>query len=138
MTRELFEGNLLRNTPEARGRVDKSLRVAGRYILDARRSFEIESYIMTVIAAYSSMFHAARTVLFADGVSEKSHYAVYEYLKEAHPELGMQVIEGFNLYRKMRHAAMYELDAEVSRLEAGEAINFADAFLKQVANELEK
>jgi len=30
-----------------------------------------------ILAAYTAMFHAARAVLYKDGIQEKSHYATY-------------------------------------------------------------
>ncbi len=42
----------------------------------------------TVILAYTSMFHAARAVLFRDGIVERSHVCLIEYLKETYVKTG--------------------------------------------------
>ena len=36
----------------------------------------------SVINSYAAMFHASRAILFMDGFKEKSHYAIYVYLRE--------------------------------------------------------
>jgi uncharacterized protein (UPF0332 family) len=41
-----------------------------------------------MMAAYMGYFHAARAVLFRDGVREKSHYCIGVYL-ESYRERGM-------------------------------------------------
>lgn len=86
---------------------------------------------MAILAAYSSAFHAARAILFNDGYGERSHFAIYEYLKEKHPELG-EVVAAFDAYRRMRHAVAYGIETVVNEQEAKEAINFANKFLHEV------
>ncbi|MCP8321946.1 MAG: HEPN domain-containing protein, partial [archaeon] len=36
---------------------------------------------MSIIASYNTVFHAARALLFKDGIKEKSHWAVARYLE---------------------------------------------------------
>ena len=138
MIDELFRKGLLKRAPAARNRIAKSLQAAERYLGDAKKNYEIEAYNIVVIAAYSAMFHAARSILFSDGIAERSHFAVYEYLRERHPELGKSFIEGFNLYRGMRHDTVYELDADATEEEAGEAIKFAGEMIAAVRKKLLK
>jgi len=69
-------------------------------------------------------------------VSERSHFAIYEYLKEKHKPLGIEYINSFNLYRKLRHSVAYGLDSVVRKDDAKEAIDFAEEFLSRVRNYL--
>ena len=136
MTEKLFEKGLLKKAPGASTRVPKSLRIAAIYLGEARLSLKAEAFHMCLVAAYTCIFHSARAFLFADGIAERSHFAVYEYLKEKHAELGRRMLEGLNIFRQMRHAALYELDAVVAEDDAKSAIEFAAEFLEEAKKKL--
>ena len=129
---ELFREGLLKKVPPSKERADKSIKIAERYLNSAEKSFDSSIDDMAIVAAYSAVFHAARAILFLDGTAERSHVAIYEYLKEKHKSLGSGLIETFNLYRKLRHSVAYGLDTIVETKDSQEAINFAVEFIKEV------
>jgi len=129
---ELFREGLLKKIIPSDERAEKSLEVSEKYLAEAKRSMNVEAYDLTIIGSYSSSFHAARAILFRDGVSERSHFAIYEYLKQKHKSLGTEHINSFDLYRKLRHSTAYGLDSVIRREDAREALNFAEGFLKTV------
>ena len=133
---ELLKEGLLKRIPPSEERAKKSLQIAGRYLKDAKKSFDIASYEMCIIAAYSSMFHAARAVMFSEGFAERAHVAVVDYLRERHGELGADALNTFDLYRKLRHSVSYGLDTVVGEKDAVKAHNFANAFLAKVKERL--
>jgi len=66
-----------------------------------------------LIAAYMGYFHAARAVLFRDGVREKSHYCIGVYL-ESYRERGLledEWVLQFDHMRGMRQNDQYSRDA---------------------------
>ena len=129
---ELFQEGLLKNVPPSKERAEKSVKIAEKYLANAKKSFNAGIDEMAIIAAYSSVFHAARAILFLDGVAERSHVAIYEYLKEKHKSLGLDLIASFDLYRKLRHSVAYGLDTKIETKDSQEAINFAVEFLAAV------
>lgn len=129
---KLLREGWLKKVPPSKERAVKSLEVADRFLGSARKSFDIASYDMAIMAAYSAAFHAARAVLFLDGFAERSHFAVYDYLREKHKDLGMAEVESFNAYRRLRHGVAYGLDTVVNEDDALSAIAFAERFLKCV------
>ncbi|MFH0817350.1 MAG: HEPN domain-containing protein [Candidatus Micrarchaeota archaeon] len=133
---ELIENGLLKRIPPSEERMKKSLKVSERYLFGAKKTLESDICDMAIMGAYSSTFHAARAILFKDGFSERSHYAIYQYLKEKHKTLGNEYIETFNLHRKLRHSVAYGLDTVVGIADAEEAIEFAERFLKKVKSYL--
>lgn len=133
---KLFNEGHLKRVPQSPERVKKSLDVSERYLSEAKKSLMVEAYELSIIGAYGSIFHSARAVLFNDGVSERSHFAIYEYLKEKHKPLGIEYINSFNLYRKLRHSVAYGLDSVVRKDDAKEAIDFAEEFLSRVRSYL--
>jgi uncharacterized protein (UPF0332 family) len=86
--RECFERRLLRwdaPSPEASRR---SIEVAESKLVEARRALGYDLIDSSVILAYTAMFHAARAILFRDGVIEKSHVCLSEYLRENYVKKG--------------------------------------------------
>lgn len=129
---DLLRQGYLKRIPPSEERARKSVAVAEKYLSQAKQALEAEMIEMAVLAAYSCVFHAARAILFRDGVGERSHFAVYEYLKEKHRGLGADKIDSFNLHRRFRHSVAYGLDTEVSEGDASESVKFAESFLKKV------
>jgi len=86
--RECFEKRLLwEDRPDLR-RSDRSMEVAEAKLEEAEKALVYGLLDATVILAYTAMFHAARAVLFRDGVIERSHICLIEYLKERYVRLG--------------------------------------------------
>jgi uncharacterized protein (UPF0332 family) len=132
----LFKEGLLKKIPPSMERAEKSVQKADMYLSEAVQTLDIGAYELVIIASYNSIFHAARAVLFADGVGERSHYAIYEYLKEKHADLGRDVVNAFDMYRKLRHSVAYDLDTKVGKNDAESITEFAGDFLGKVRRHL--
>jgi len=129
---ELFAKGLLKTSLPSRERARKSLEVAAEYLEEAQKALGAGACRSAILAAYNCMFHSARAVLFCDGVTERSHFAIYEYLREKHKELGSESINMSNIYRDLRHRVAYGLDTSAGNEEAKAAISFAAEFLGRV------
>ena len=75
------------------------------------------------------MFHAARAILFKDGVKEHSHVCIPVYLKDAYPELEpyANILDTYRIYREK---VAYGLDIVVMENEARDAIDNAAEFVE--------
>ena len=84
------------------GSARKSLITAAGHLDDAEASFEIKRYRLTLTSSYEAMFHAAKALLFRDGVKEHSHVCVPVYIRETHPELEelANTLDSYRLYRE--------------------------------------
>jgi uncharacterized protein (UPF0332 family) len=65
------------------------------------RDLEIEAVRSALMAVYMGYFHAARAVLFRDGIREKSHYCIGIYL-ETYVEKGLLEEEWIALFDHIR------------------------------------
>jgi uncharacterized protein (UPF0332 family) len=83
------------------------------------------------------MFHAARSILFRDGIKERSHLCVISYLQEEYPEL-KKLANQLDIYRRNRHNTLYALDFLITEDEAHQAINDAEQFYRQIKDILDK
>jgi uncharacterized protein (UPF0332 family) len=86
------------------------------------------------MAAYMGYFHAARAVLYRDGVREKSHYCIGVYL-ESYREKGLledDWILQFDHMRGLRQNDQYNLDARPAPEEVRQAVADARKFIERM------
>ena len=114
----------------------RSVRLAHSYITDAQKSLSGDSYRLTVVSSYTAMFHAARAILFRDGVKERSHECIPLYLREKYPSL-MGQANMLDSYRKYRHDALYGLEFKAGRQDAITSLSIARDFLTAIEKVLE-
>jgi uncharacterized protein (UPF0332 family) len=135
-TDALFESGKLKRVQKSPERAKKSLAAADKYLREARLALGAGANEVSIIGSYSAAFHAARAILYLDGVEENAHYAVYEYLREKHSSLGSGEISRFNMYRKFSHGVAYGLESESSGTDAKAALEFAEGFVSKVKSYL--
>jgi len=131
---ECFEKGLLKEEKPDAAKAKKSIDIAKHKLEIARSTFEAEIYEETIVNAYSAMFHAGRSLLFKDGVSEKSHYALYVYLKEKYSnKIEARFVNELNSLRLERHELQYGLEKiEIKEVEAEDVIAVASDFIKVI------
>ena len=127
--KELIEQRLLRKIPPDPDKVKKSIEIAETFLNDANDLNKQKKHRLTILAAYTAMFHAARAILYRDGIQEKSHYAIYVYLKEKYEhELEDSLFE-LNAAREQRHQGTYGLDYEFDKSDAEHIVSEAKKFI---------
>ena len=84
-----------------------------------------------------AMFHAARALLYKDGIQEKNHYAIFLYLRERYAtKIPLRILNLFNLYRIERHETMYGLEYQPRREDALSGIEDAKMFVREIEKNL--
>lgn len=138
---DCFEKRLLRRTRPDPDKSGKAMEIANKNFGKAEDLAAAEFYEQAIIYTYTAMFQAARALLFSDGIIEKSHYCVIEYLKKNHVgegKLDQSHIYSIDTYRIERHETLYGLDnEETTEKEARDAIESARSFLTAVENILD-
>ncbi len=127
---ECFRNGLLKRTTPDMENALRSLELSKSNIEDAIENMSIHRYRVVAISSYSSMFHAARAILFRDGIKERSHECIPVYLKEKYPELET-LANILDSYRRFRHDAIYGLDFAIDEKEAKAALNSAKEILEK-------
>ncbi|CAG0998914.1 hypothetical protein METP3_03158 [Methanosarcinales archaeon] len=128
---ECFQKGLLKRTSPDTENAIRSLELSKSNIEDAAENMSIHRYRVVAISSYSSMFHAARAILFMDGIKERSHECIPVYLKEKYPQLE-NLANILDSYRRFRHDAIYGLDFAIDDKEAKAALNSAKEFLDRI------
>jgi uncharacterized protein (UPF0332 family) len=131
---ECFKKRLLRRTKPDSLKVTKALEMADLKKERAQDLFENEFFEESIVSSYTSMFQAARALLFHDGVIEKSHACVVAYLREHYSsELGQDKINWLDTYRLERHESFYGLEkSNIDKQEAEDALLKSEKFLKSI------
>ena len=124
---------ILRVIPKDVSKMNSSLKISELKLEKARELLNSEFFNESLLSAYTSMFHAARALLYYDGFQEKSHYAVYIYLGEKYSgKISKTLINIFYTYQKERHNVLYGFDNDINKEYAEEAVSYADEFLLNI------
>jgi uncharacterized protein (UPF0332 family) len=131
---DCFEKRLLRRSKPDPLKVTKALEMAQVKKQRALDLFENDFFEESIVASYTCMFHAARAILFHDGIIEKSHACVVAYLRENYSsKLGQNMINWLDTYRLERHESFYGLEkATIDEDEAKDALEKSEKFLESI------
>jgi len=130
---ECFQKGLLKRTSPDMENALRSLELSSSNIEDATENMSIHRYRVVAILSYTAMFHASRSILFRDGIKERSHECIPVYLKEKYSELET-LANILDSYRRFRHDAIYGLDFAIDEKEAKAALDSAKEFSEKIRN----
>lgn len=132
---ECFKKGLLVKRRVSKETVENTAQLAEHTIERAEGNLNIRYFDVAFALAYQAMLHAARALLFSDGIKERSHACVVVYLKDKYgkdPQL-TRYLNILDSYRISRHEVVYR-GGYVSREEASNAIEDAKNLLIIVNN----
>lgn len=132
---ECFEKRLLRKERPDLEKSRRSIEVAEAKIGEAEKALKVGLTDAAVIFAYTAMFHAARSVLFKDGIIEKSHVCLVEYLREKYVRKGRlseALTTSLDHMRVDRYETLYGLDVKSSEKDAEYGLKKAKEFLSTI------
>jgi len=133
--KECFEKRLLRRERPDLEKGERSMEMAETKLDEAEKALSHNLFDATIILAYTAMFHAARAILFRDGVVEKSHVCLIEYLRETYVNSGKLsevTINTLNTLRIDRHETLYGLEAKSNEKEARYSLEKAKEFFATI------
>ncbi len=130
---DLFKERLLRKISPSLEKAKSSLRISESKLGEAKELFESSFFNQVVISSYTCMFHAARALLYKEGIQEKSHYAVCLYIMEKYSDkIPKDLLNSFDNYRKERHEALYGFEYEAGKEDAKSAIEDSVELLNKI------
>jgi len=100
-------------------------------LTEAQHAAEGNSPVLAVSGIYFAMFHAARAVLYRDGIREKSHFCVEKYL-ETYVSSGTLERKWIALFGRMRERSeknQYDLAIPATPGEIRELLALAGKFI---------
>ena len=130
---DCLKARLLRKTAPDMEKTKRSLEVGRQKLIEAEKALKLGIFEYAVLQAYMSMFHTSRALLYRDGFQEKSHFAIYVYLKEKYSsKISLPVLNLLNIHRTERHEALYGLEYKPGKDDALEAIKDAKLFASEI------
>ena len=130
---DCFKFRLLRRIEPDKEKTEKSLEISKQRLNEAERAIELKIFQYAILESYMSMFHAARALLYKEGVQEKSHFAIFIYLKEKYSgKIPLHILNFLNIHRIERHEAMYGLEYKPGEQDALVALDDAKTFVKEI------
>ena len=139
--RDCFQKRLLRRVRPDAAKSTRSLEVASTKLEEAEKALKNELFDATIILSYTAMFHAARALLFRDGIVEKSHVCLVEYLRAEYvhkARLRAALVNALDSLRIDRHETIYGLETKSDVKEAEYAERKAKEFLEGAEQALAK
>lgn len=95
-------------------------------------------YETAVSEAYYAMFHAAKALLLTEGSRPKTHAGTATELGNLYRDrMDRELLADFSRIRQLREDADYEIDADVDRETARDAVETADRFLSEATDVLD-
>lgn len=131
---DCYKKRLLRVDKPDKLKTKKALEMATLKIQRAAELLDSGFHEEAIVTSYTSMFHAARALLFKDGVIERSHACAIAYLsKEYNQSLGHNHISWIDTYRLERHESFYGLESfGIDKSESEDALNKSKKFLESI------
>jgi len=130
---DCFKFRLLRKINPDLEKSSKSFEIAKGRLKEAENANKLKIFQYVILESYMAMFHASRVLLYLDGIQEKSHYAIFIYLKEKYRDkIPLNVLNYLNIHRTERHEAMYGLEYKPDKDDAFRALEDAKIFVKEI------
>lgn len=131
---DCIEKGLLKKDKPNLDKSKKSIEVARYKLKTAKKIFKSNIFDQSIVNAYAAMFHASRSLLFRDGFIEKSHYALYIYVKEKYStKLEKRFINELNVLRLERHEISYGLDIpKTNEEDAKDILKITEEYIEKV------
>lgn len=135
---DCFKFRLLRRIKPDEEKTKKSLEIAKNRLSEADNAIKLKIFQYAILEAYMAMFHASRALLYKDGIQEKSHFAMFVYLKEKYSnKIPLHILNLLNIHRIERHEAMYSLEYKPNDQDVAVALEDAKAFVEEVEKHLQ-
>lgn len=131
---DCYEEKLLRKVRPSPEKARESLMLASAYLDEARLVIGVGANRMSMSGAYMAWFHAARAILFRDGIREKNHYCIQLYL-DTYAKAGLLEEEWvlmFGRMRTQRHDSQYSFAPAPADKEVNAAILYAEQFVNRI------
>lgn len=135
--KDCLKAGLIKENKNAMKRVEKEVEISEKFFRAAKKNLGIRECEMTVIAAYNSLFHCCRALLFEKGYTERNHFCLNIALQNLYPDdkVLLEFLNNINKIRISRHQVQYRGDMSNSR-EAEFVLDLTRRFLSYTQQKL--
>lgn len=130
-----FEKRLLIKIQKESELAIKDLKQAEFFLKESEELLNINKKIISAIALYNSYFHCIRSLLFKDGIKERSHYCIARYLEFEYVNkalLDKKFLNAFETIMSIRHTAQYSTEPIEIEEDLTELINICEELIIKI------
>ena len=138
---DCFKKGLLRKDSPSFDLAEKSLKQSEFFLKEAMELLELGKKQIAVISLYNAYFHTARSILFKDGIKERSHYCIARYVEMEYVNkklINAKFLNGFETVMSLRHNVQYSTEKISIDDDLNELSNICEEFITAVENLLFK
>lgn len=133
--KECFDKGLLKKTIKQIDLAIKDLNQARFFLSETQDLLDIDKKIVAALSLYNAFFHCARTLLFKDGIKERSHYCIARYIEQEYvkmKKLDVRFLNAFETIMSIRHNAQYSTEKVEIEEDLAELYNLCEEFISVV------
>ncbi|MFH0954873.1 MAG: HEPN domain-containing protein [Candidatus Micrarchaeota archaeon] len=131
---DCFAKGLLKKTPKNITLAKEDLKQAEFFLNEAEDLLKLKKKEMACLALYNAVFHAARALLFKDGIKERSHYCLQKYIEEEYgksSQFSAEQIALFDILRGLRQEIQYGVSKVKFEENLAELFDQAEKFIEK-------
>lgn len=132
---DCFEKGLLKKTEKNKTLALEDIQQAEFFLNESFDLININKKEVAAITLYNAAFHAARALLYLDGVKEKSHYCLQKYLEEKFGKKGILTNSELSLFdrlRGMRQEVQYNVIKVKFEEDLNDFYNKTEKFIEKI------
>ena len=133
--KECFDKGLLKKTIKQTDMAIKDLNQARFFLSETQDLLDIDKKIVAALSLYNAFFHCARTLLFKDGIKERSHYCIARYIEQEYvkmKKIDVRFLNAFETIMSIRHNAQYSTESVEIEEDLAELYNLCEEFISVV------
>jgi uncharacterized protein (UPF0332 family) len=137
---ECFKEGLLKKIEPNIKFAIKSLKQAEHFLSEAQDLIELNKKDIAYLILYEASFHAARAILFKDGIKERSHYCISKYLEEKYGEkeiISLRQAVIFDSLRIKRNEIQYSIEKTKINENLNEIYNEVEGLIERIKKIIE-
>lgn len=103
------KGFIVRKNSITKEEIINQLKIAENFIKKAELVYSKDTYDISFMTAYISIFHCARFLLYLKGYKERSHFCLFEFILDNFNEPKIKELSKISQhYREIRHLIQYD------------------------------
>jgi uncharacterized protein (UPF0332 family) len=132
---DCFEKGLLKKSEKNLAFAKKSLKHAQFFLNETDELLELDKNLPASIMLYDAFFHAMRSLLYKDGIKEKSHYCVARYFEDEYVnknQFKKTFLQAFEAIMQIRNHVQYSVEKIIIEEDLDEIFNICQEFILEV------
>jgi uncharacterized protein (UPF0332 family) len=130
--KDCFEKGLLKKTIKQIDLAKKDIKQAEFFLNETIDLVELNKEHMASISLYNAFFHLARSLLFKDGIKERSHYCIARYIEKNYKLI--KFVNAFETIMSLRHNVQYSTEKVEIDIDLNEFCNICEEYIQIIGD----